>query len=171
MGDDSDGVVEVDPPTAAVDVLLEEVVANFVKRSEMLFNWIKLGRRIFTSGSRQRGWWSPSTADSWSTLMGISWVITVSRSRGPVPDGLAVAVALSMVDEEWSVVVVASGMSRALDVVVQEVARIVSARRGTLPFLVSLRLASLADTAERRARWSAPMGTSRLIAPVLDSQM
>lgn len=106
LGDDSDGVVEVDPPpptpTAAADVLLEEVVANFVKRSEMLFNWIKLGRRIFTSGSRQRGWWSPSTADSWSTLMGISWVITVSRSRGPVPDGLAVAVAvaLSMVDEE-----------------------------------------------------------------------
>lgn len=43
-------------------------------------------------------------------------------------------------------------MSRALDVVVQEVARIVSARRGTLPFLVSRRLDSLADTAERRAR-------------------
>lgn len=62
-------------------------------------------------------------------------------------------------------------MSRALDVVVHDVARIVSARRGTLPFLVSRRLDSLADTAERRARWRAPMGTSRLIAPVLDSQM
>lgn len=103
FGDDSDGavVVEVAPP--AVDVLLEEfVVANFVNRSEILFSWIKLGRRIFTSGSRHRGWWSPSTADSWSTLMGISWVITVSRSRGPVPEGLAVVVValLSMVDEE-----------------------------------------------------------------------
>lgn len=69
FGDDSDGVVvEVAPapdPTPAADVLLDEfVVANFVNRSEILFSWIKLGRRIFTSGSRHRGWWSPSTADS-----------------------------------------------------------------------------------------------------------
>ena len=68
-------------------------------------------------------------------------------------------------------VVAFSGIPKALEPVVQDVARMVSARRGTLPFLVNLRLADLEATAERRARWREPMGTSRLITPVLDSRM
>lgn len=41
----------------------------------------------------------------------------------------------------------------------------VSASKGTDPFLVSRSCAEVALVAERRARWRAPMGTSRLITP------
>ena len=40
------------------------MVASFVNRSEILFKCIRLGRMIWTSGSRHRGSCNPSTADS-----------------------------------------------------------------------------------------------------------
>ena len=59
----------------------------------------------------------------------------------------------------------------AFDPVVHEEERIVSASNGTLPFFVSLICAEDAPMAERRARWRAPMGTSRLMTPELESRM
>lgn len=51
---------------AWVDVVsLEDVsVANFVKRSEILFSCSSEGRMMCTSGLGHRGSWRPSTLDS-----------------------------------------------------------------------------------------------------------
>lgn len=47
-----------------VEGVLVSMVASFVNRSEILFKCIRLGRMIWTSGSRHRGSCNPSTADS-----------------------------------------------------------------------------------------------------------
>lgn len=68
---------------------------------------------------------------SWRTFTGISWVMTVSRSRGPAPVPPTPAPRLSV---SWGKS--GSETPMALFPVVQEEARIVSARRGVFPFLV-----------------------------------
>lgn len=59
-------------------------------------------------------------------------------------------------------------MPSALVPDVHEDATTVSASSGTLPFFVRRSWAEVAPMAERRARCSAPMGTSRLMTPELD---
>lgn len=112
--------------------------------------------------------------DSWSTFTGISCVITVSRSRGPVPPALRLDVnepaVWSRGSGPWEGKS-GSEMPMALFPVVQEDARMVRARRGMSPFLVRRSWADVAPSAERRARWRAPMGTSRFIAPELDCRV
>lgn len=54
--------------------------ARRVKRSEMDFSCKRGGRRIWTSGSRQRGSWILATEAGARTVTGIDWVIVVSRS-------------------------------------------------------------------------------------------
>lgn len=82
-------------------------------------------------------------------------MITVSRSRGPVTPAAAVPLTRLVIPT-------------AFEPVVQEEERMVSARRGMLPFFVRRSWAEVAPVAERRARWSAPIGTSRLMTPELD---
>lgn len=74
---------KVDVGCVDVVSLVDVSVANFVKRSEILFSCRSEGRMMCTSGLGQRGSWRPSTLDSWRTRTGISWVTTASRSLGP----------------------------------------------------------------------------------------
>lgn len=99
--------------------------------------------------------------------------MTVSRSRGPTPVPVppevepAESVAVASILGGWS----GSDTPMALCPVVQDEERIVSARRGRAPFLVRRSWADVAPTAERRARCSAPMGTSRFMTPELDCRV
>jgi hypothetical protein len=94
-------------------------------------------------------------------LTGISCVITVSRERGPAT--LAAAPSVASVAAVLRLLI-----PSAFEPVVHDDERTVSARSGILPFFVRRSWAEVAPVAERRARWSAPMGTSRLMTPELD---
>lgn len=161
--DDGGGWVEF-VVVVMVEGVLVSMVASFVNRSDILFSCSRLGRIIWTSGSRHVGSWSPSTADSCRTFTGTSCDITVSRSLGPVP--LLSPSSVNKPSNSSSLL-----MPIALDPVVQLEERIVSASSGTLPFFVSRICAEFAPFADRSARWSAPMGTSRFITPELDSSV
>ena len=149
-----------------VDVDVDNLAstANLLNRSEILFSWDRLGRIMLTSGSRQRGSCRPATADSGSTLTGISWVIIVSRSRGPIPpESTVVRPAGSVSDARCCALSGPAINPSGFLLCVHEDDTIVKARRGILPFLVRRRSALDAPVADLSARFSAPMGTSRLI--------
>lgn len=149
-----------------VEGVLVSMVANFVKRSEILFKCIRLGKMMWTSGSRHRGSCSPSTADSCRTFTGTSCEMTVSRSLGPVPPP-----ALSNPSSGNKPSSSSFPAPIALDPVVQLDDIIVNASNGTFPFFVSRICAEFAPFADRSARCSAPMGTSRFMTPELDSRV
>lgn len=67
----------------------EEGKAKRVNRSEMDFSCKRGGRRIWTSGSRQRGSWMLATEAGARTVTGMDCEIVVSRSE----DGKGVVVA------------------------------------------------------------------------------
>lgn len=152
----------------------ESIVASRANRSETVFNCTRLGRMIWTSGSRHRGSCRPCTASSWSTLTGTSCDMTVSRSRGPVPAALASA---SPRPNPGS----ASETPMAFLPAVQLDASTVNASNGTFPFLVRRSCAEVVDAppeppppppiADRRARCKVSIGTSRLIEPVLELRL
>lgn len=90
-------LVDVDSVALAtfplVEVVEEEGRAKRVKRSEMDFSCCNGGRRICTSGSRQRGSWMLATEAGARTVTGMDWEIVVSRSE----EGKGVVVVLLVV--------------------------------------------------------------------------
>jgi len=162
--DDAGGWVGFVVVVVVVEGVLLSMVASFVNLSEILFNCSRLGRIMWTSGSRHVGSCNPSTADSWRTFTGTSCDITVSRSLGPVP--LLFPSSGKRPSNPSSLLI-----PIAFEPVVQLEERIVNANKGTLPFFVSRICAEFAPFADRSARCSAPMGTSRFITPELDSSV
>ena len=108
---------------------------------------------IWTSGSRHCGSWSPATRSGLSTLMGTSWMMTVS---------LLLPKALSKADESnpSSLFAVAGNALYVLD---EDVVTMVRARTGMLSFFVRRIWADEAFKAVFRARLRELRGTSRFI--------
>lgn len=130
--------------------VLAPVKASLVNLSLMLLSCISGGRMMWTSGSRVWGSWRPETVSGASTRTGTSWVMMVSLWL-----------------PKWSLNMGSSlrfpPAGNAECELVAEVVEMVRASKGILSFLVSRIWAEVAFSADLRARFSGPRGTSRLM--------
>lgn len=125
--------------------------ASFVNLSLILFNCIRGGNMMCTSGSRHWGSCKPATVSGESTRTGISWVMMVSR----LPPLLSIVIFTS--SSSFAALVGNAGEG------CHDAVTIVRASIGRFSFFVRRIWADVAFVAVLRARLSGTSGTSRLM--------